>query len=123
MLLAFCLHALLYYLRCLKKSKKIGNIFYLLECPSKSNIKNSIKPYRLQYALRHIYYTTMKIYVNLKHCLGQKTNIKVIKIAHRRSNFSKTLVSQEIICFEIPSRILDLEKFIFILKKILSMLP
>ena len=37
-----------------------------------------------------------KNYVDLKHCLGQKTNVKLIKSAHRRSNFTNTLVSQEI---------------------------
>ena len=37
-----------------------------------------------------------KNYVNLKHCIGQKFNVKVIKATHRRSNFSKTFVSQEI---------------------------
>ena len=70
-----------------------------------------------------------KNYVNLKHCLGHKSNIKVIKAADRMSNFSKSLVSQEIFadigfkkCFEIPI-ILDLEKIICLLKKILSMLP
>ena len=32
----------------------------------------------------------------MKHCIvGQKFNVNVIKIAHRRSNFSKTHVSQE----------------------------
>ena len=35
--------------------------------------------------------------VNLKHCIGQKFNVNVIKAAHRRSNFLKTLVSQEIL--------------------------
>ena len=34
----------------------------LLEWPSKSKLKNSIKPYRLHYILRHIYYTTMQIW-------------------------------------------------------------
>ena len=35
--------------------------------------------------------------MNLKHCIGQKFNVNVIKAAHRRSNFLKTLVSQEIL--------------------------
>ena len=30
--------------------------------------------------------------VNLKHYLGQKINVNVIKATHRRSNFSKKLV-------------------------------
>ena len=30
--------------------------------------------------------------MNLKHCIGQKFNVNVIKAAHRRSNFLKTLV-------------------------------
>ena len=37
-----------------------------------------------------------KNYANLKHYIGQKFNVKVIKATHRRSNFSKTFVSQEI---------------------------
>ena len=37
-----------------------------------------------------------KNYVNLKHCIDQKFNAIVIKTAHRRSNFLKTLVSHEI---------------------------
>ena len=37
-----------------------------------------------------------KNYVNLKHCLIQKTYVKVIKAAHRRSNFTKTFASQKI---------------------------
>ena len=52
----------------------------------------------------------------MKHCIIQKFNINVIKTAHRRSNFSETLVSQEIfaniyvekICYKI-ARIFDLE--------------
>ena len=35
-------------------------------------------------------------YVNLKHCKGLKSNVIVIKTAHRRSDFLKTLISQEI---------------------------
>ena len=34
--------------------------------------------------------------MNLKHCIGQKFNVNVIKATHRMSNFLKTLVSQEI---------------------------
>ena len=57
-----------------------------------------------------------KNYVNLKHCVNQKFNVKVIKAAHLRSNFSKTFVSQEIFVniglrkksFKIP-KILGLE--------------
>ena len=30
-----------------------------------------------------------------EHCIDQKFNVNVIKVAHRRSNFLKTLVSQE----------------------------
>ena len=37
-----------------------------------------------------------KNYANLKHCIGQKFNAKVIKATHIRSNFSETFVSQEI---------------------------
>ena len=37
-----------------------------------------------------------KNYANLKHCIGQKFNAKVIKATHRRSNFSETFASQEI---------------------------
>ena len=37
-----------------------------------------------------------KNYVNLKHCIGFKSNVIVIKTAHRRSDLLKTLVSQEI---------------------------
>ena len=33
---------------------------YLIEWPSKSRIKNSIKPHRVQYILRHFYYATMQ---------------------------------------------------------------
>ena len=36
-----------------------------------------------------------KNYANLKHYIGQKFNVKVIKATHRRSNFSKTFVSQK----------------------------
>ena len=32
---------------------------------------------------------------NLKHYIGQKFNVIVIKTAHRRSNLLKTLISQE----------------------------
>ena len=34
--------------------------------------------------------------LNSKHCLGQKFNVIVIKIVHRRGNLLKTLISQEI---------------------------
>ena len=59
--------------------------------------------------------------MNLKHCIGQKFNVKVIKATHRRSNFSKTFVSQEIfasiglrkICFKI-SKILAVDNNIYI---------
>ena len=62
-----------------------------------------------------------KNYVNLKHRIGQKFKVIVIKTAHRRSNLLKTLVSQEIfasmglrkICFEII-KILDVENVIYI---------
>ena len=37
-----------------------------------------------------------KNYVNLKYCIGLKSNVIVIKTAHRRSGMLKTLVSQEI---------------------------
>ena len=37
-----------------------------------------------------------KNYVNLKHCIGQKFNVIVIKTAHRRNNLLKILVLQEI---------------------------
>ena len=60
--------------------------------------------------------------MNLKHCIGQKFNVNVIKAAHRRSNFLKTLVSQEILaciglrkknCFKI-TKILDVENVVYI---------
>ena len=34
--------------------------------------------------------------VNLKHWIGQKFDVIVLKTAHRRSDFLKTLISQEI---------------------------
>ena len=62
-----------------------------------------------------------KNYVNLTPYIGQKFNVNVIKAANRRSNFLKTLVSQEIfaskgfkkICFKI-TKILDAENVIYI---------
>ena len=42
--------------------------------------------------------------MNLKHCIGQKFNVNVVKATHRTSNFLKTLVSQEIFA------IIDLRK-------------
>ena len=59
------------------------------------------------------------------YCIGQKFNVNVIKTAHIRSNFLKTLVSIEIftsiglrkkICFKIP-RIFNLENVISIFIK------
>ena len=49
--------------------------------------KNYIKPHKVQCTLRHFYYS-MKQKL-LKHYLGQKINVKVIKTAHRsrRSSF------------------------------------
>ena len=37
-----------------------------------------------------------KNHANLKHCIGNKFNVKVIKATHRRSKFWKTFVSQKI---------------------------
>ena len=61
-------------------------LVYIVEWPSISRIKNSIKPNRVRHILRHIYYATMQ----------KLFNAKVIKATHRRSNFSETFVSQEI---------------------------
>ena len=49
----------------------------------------------------------------MKHCIGQKFNVNVIKVAHRRSNFLKTLVSQEILaCIGLRKKtVLKLPKF------------
>ena len=64
--------------------------------------------------------------MNLKCCSSQKFNVIVIKTAHRRSDFSKTLISQEIfasiglrkICFKI-ARIFNLENVNSIFTKLL----
>ena len=52
--------------------------------------------FRVQYIPRHFIMKLCKNYVNLKHYMGQKYNIIVIKTAHRRSSLLMTLVSQEI---------------------------
>ena len=91
-------------------------IYKILEWPSESRIRNSIKPYRVQYIIRHFYYTTIQKLCKFEALSGQKINVNVIKAAHRRSYFLKTLVSQkhlqvyfkEKIWFKIP-RILDLK--------------
>ena len=76
--------------------------------------------------------TTMQLcknYVNLKHCKGQKFNVKFIKATHRRSNVSKTLVSQEIFAnLGLRKFVLKFPEFLIckmlfvLLQKILSML-
>ena len=38
----------------------------LIEWPSKLRIKNSVKPHRVQYILRHFYYTTMQKLCNFE---------------------------------------------------------
>ena len=69
--------------------------------------------------------------MNLKHCIGQKFNVNVKRIAHRRSNFSKTLVSHKIFASiglrkKIVLKFLEFSiwtMLLSILSKILSMLP
>ena len=39
---------------------KTKPLYYIVEWPSISRIKNSIKPHRVQHILRHIYYATMQ---------------------------------------------------------------
>ena len=74
---------------------EINYILYntILEWPSKSKIKNSIEPHCDQHILRHfIIIWQCKNYVNLKHCIGQKLIVNVIRTAHSRINFLKTLI-------------------------------
>ena len=51
----------------------------LLEWPSKSWRKNSIKPHQVQYILRHFYCTTMQKLSNIEELTRPKINVKVIK--------------------------------------------
>ena len=47
--------------------------------------------------LRHFYYTTIQKLGEFDALSGHKFNVNVITAAHRRSNFLKSLVSQDIL--------------------------
>ena len=52
------------------------NIKTILEWPSKSKLKNSIKPYRLHYILKHIYYKTLQKLCKSEALSGPKNPYK-----------------------------------------------